>query len=1528
MAKKQLNKKMVVALTLCTFAVMIVLSVVMLNRLQQRDPKYFVELAESAAEQEQWQQAALFYEQAWQRSDDPKYLVEVGEMLLHEGDVQNARIAWRKALVQDPGLIEGHVRQLTMLMSLARLYDAPQDWEEVRDSADAMLKTSVEKSDAQSAFARNARGFALIHLRDRGADPDEGLSDLQASCDLAPESVDYAIDLAGEYVRREQPDRAELIYSNLVASFASPGPKASKVQVAFAQFLFRTNRAKEAEPLFEKAIALAENDKTALHEARLAYAGYLTQKWALAMREPSTKEEAASFIERAESILKQCIDSDPDAFDAFLQLAAMYRSAQRYAEVLEVCEKRISQGIRRKGVDAGQNRVSAFTLMIYASEAAVALGINAAKDGNVAERDQWYARAEQYVADARGEAPTHPRVLSQAGRVKIARGQERAGLEDLRAADEAYRSFGAVNWENRMLRARVHLQLNEAGAARQVLEEVMDDARTSRGADSAFWSLYAQTLVRSGDLSRALSIVERVLTAIPDNDDALRIKAAILERQGRTTEAGQIEQRLSGSGTVSAILEARSASLEGDSQRAVSILRKALETDSSDVRLVSVVVQELSRLNRGDEAREIAEKALRENPEDVSLQRLVIATRSELTPEQRDQAMLKLIESEQDAYQRALQLTAYYSRRNDPASTIKAIDEAERHLRAADTPMAQRATAVQHAALLRTKLRAAAQLNDQASMASARDEGRAANVDGCEGKSILGLYHLLRREYELAERAFQDALQKQPTQVSSMILLGQCLKAQGRTDEARLEFERASKVNPDEALAHQGLALLAQIKKDTETFQRELAICERLMPEDPWVREQVLIREEEADPAGAIQRREQQRTDRPEDFRNLERLASLYEKVGDQKKAEEAHSSLMALLPNDIRIAALAADFQRRNEHPAKALEIVKQFAESRPTAEEKANAAILVANEYFQQHDLAGVERTLLAASEISTTLQLAQTIADFYLRQLDKADKALPWFDKSVDLASSSQSPHLADILERRVGCLLDRGVNNFERAREDVAELRRRFPDSARAILLESEMHARAGEINEAVASLSEYLTKRPNDAYALFQRARHEVARGRSAAAIDDLQRIKRNDPLVYTGEPRILLASLYAHEGRGDLRIAELESLAKDSPDSSRALQALVEAYLQEGRFADADRIVTTQINRSGEKADSRWFFLRGSISLRLNDADKALSDFRKGAEVAVFTPAALSSVLGAYLQLGRFAEGVAYLEGLESRREDSSLVQAQYAQLLARSGSTEKAVEVFRRAMALAMTDESSGDGADSTHADEVASVTENLRSAFQTDEGLALFDKTPVAPPLARANERILVRLLGLAKQTDAAVARIDRLIDSATSDRERAALLHEKGDIQQVGGQMEPALASYEEALKYDAENWVTLNNVAYILSDKRGANQLALPYARRAASKADNPYTLDTLGWIYVGLGDFALATAELNRAIRLNPEYSLSYYHLGESYRRNGQFDEATAILESGRRIAESGGDAGLLALIDASMEQARNRQSNP
>ena len=90
-------------------------------------------------------------------------------------------------------------------------------------------------------------------------------------------------------------------------------------------------------------------------------------------------------------------------------------------------------------------------------------------------------------------------------------------------------------------------------------------------------------------------------------------------------------------------------------------------------------------------------------------------------------------------------------------------------------------------------------------------------------------------------------------------------------------------------------------------------------------------------------------------------------------------------------------------------------------------------------------------------------------------------------------------------------------------------------------------------------------------------------------------------------------------------------------------------------------------------------------------------------------------------------------------------------------------------------------------------------------------------------------------------------------------------------------------------------------------------------------DNAITLDTLGWIYVGLGNYPAAIAELTRAIRQDDEYAWAYYHLGEAYRRSGQFSDAGDVLATGRNLARSGDEPELIAKLERSIVHGVSRR---
>ncbi len=1512
MAKKQLNKNLVLVLMVLASIVMIALSAMMLHQLQPDDPAHFVALAEEAKARQEWESAVLYYSKAWECSHDAAFLVDKGQVLLDQGDLGGALRAWQEALVNEPDLIEAHTHRLKLLFDLSRLYGNVEDWRRVKESADELIELEGEKAPADLAFAHHARALAFAHLESQ--DPSytaRVLTELERASTLAPDAVDYAIDLATRTIEQDQVEQGEATLRALVEKHTSPGADASKVRVAYARHLARTDRIEEAERRLRESVTLAADDPAALGEARLGYARFLSQRWVAALRDGSTDESAEALFEQAKDILREEIESDPDSFEAPIQLASLYKAVGGHADALEVCEARLARGFSREGVEGARNRLLTFSLNILASEACAALAL--ATD-ETAERDKRLADAERYLADAKGEYAKHPAAFAQEGRIKLARGHDRAALEAFRTADDLYRMQGRVNWDNKIRLANLHLMLKEPGAAKSVLDDVIDLAGTERGGDTRLWSLYAEVLVRNGEDDRALSIVDQILSAYPANAEARRIKASILEGRGEHERV----QDLVGPGTVRSILEAKQLALEGDIEGALTKLREALDQDPANVQLASTLVAELVNRDRVKEAQAIVARALEASPNSQELQALEVWVRPGLSPEDRDRALLEVIEGEEDDYRRTIDLIGFHVRKQQYARALGLIDEALPLLIDRATPNARNATIAHHRALLKEKMRLAALLDREDMLAEARDTAADLNVDGVGGQSLLGLYHMYREEWELAATTFHGAVTAQPTDVRSLVHLGQCYQRLGRTEEALTAFERALRINPDEPLAHMGLGQLAEARGDTEVYRRALNVCSKSMSDHPWVKAGRLILSEEKDPRSAIQRREVLLEEDPDDIHNLRRLVQLCETVQDLEKADAYCRKLLTFLPDDKNLHVAVSKYYRRTGRPDESLAVVTAYAESRMTDQERANAAILVASHYLNQGDIDLVERTLLQAADLADTVEVAHSLGEFYLHMKNRSREALRWYDRTVKLAEQQQSPRLAHILASRITCLLDRSVDDLERARTCVDDLLGRFPNDPKGLLLDSEVHARLGNIDQAIASLNSYLGVVSKDPQALFQRARHHIALGQATAAIEDLETIKRNNPLALDLQPRLLLAQLYRQSGMNKAWVRELESLVTAVPTSAAALEALVNAYIIEKRFDEADRIITQQINSAPDAPDPRWYYLRGRVSTALGDHERALRDYKRGAELSGFTAKSLAAVLAAFIEAGRSREGVTYYEQHAQPIEMTPLLQSQYALLLARTGRQEQAVEVFRRAVAAGVSDASVN----------VEIASRHILRAFTPDEALLLFEKEPTDAAQRRANQRILVRLLLAKGRFDDAGALVDRLLATAANDDERARLHQERGDTFNLAGLPEQAREAYEESLKLNDSNWAVLNNLAYVLSDNLGEYALARPYAEQAVALHESTHTLDTLGWILVGLGEYRRAIAELNRAIRLDPGSTISYYHLGEAYRRNGEFNRASNILSSGKEIATNLGETELIARIEESLHKVSRRDGSP
>ncbi len=110
------------------------------------------------------------------------------------------------------------------------------------------------------------------------------------------------------------------------------------------------------------------------------------------------------------------------------------------------------------------------------------------------------------------------------------------------------------------------------------------------------------------------------------------------------------------------------------------------------------------------------------------------------------------------------------------------------------------------------------------------------------------------------------------------------------------------------------------------------------------------------------------------------------------------------------------------------------------------------------------------------------------------------------------------------------------------------------------------------------------------------------------------------------------------------------------------------------------------------------------------------------------------------------------------------------------------------------------------------------------------------------------------------------------------------------------------YEIALQHFPDDPLLLNNYSYSLAERGLRLNEALQMARKALQKRpEEAAYLDTMGWIYYKLGDYAQAETYIKRSVELRPDSGVVIEHLGDIYIEMGQKDKALEMWQKALRL---------------------------
>ena len=120
-----------------------------------------------------------------------------------------------------------------------------------------------------------------------------------------------------------------------------------------------------------------------------------------------------------------------------------------------------------------------------------------------------------------------------------------------------------------------------------------------------------------------------------------------------------------------------------------------------------------------------------------------------------------------------------------------------------------------------------------------------------------------------------------------------------------------------------------------------------------------------------------------------------------------------------------------------------------------------------------------------------------------------------------------------------------------------------------------------------------------------------------------------------------------------------------------------------------------------------------------------------------------------------------------------------------------------------------------------------------------------------------------------------------------------------------MDQTYKAYDEALKYNDNNIVVLNNYAYFLSlDKKDLKKAERMSAQCIKLEPDNATYLDTYAWIFFVQGNYTLAKIYIESALEKDTTKSAELVdHYGDILFMTGDKDGAVAQWKKAREMGK-------------------------
>ena len=544
-------------------------------------------------------------------------------------------------------------------------------------------------------------------------------------------------------------------------------------------------------------------------------------------------------------------------------------------------------------------------------------------------------------------------------------------------------------------------------------------------------------------------------------------------------------------------------------------------------------------------------------------------------------------------------------------------------------------------------------------------------------------------------------------------------------------------------------------------------------------------------------------------------------------EAAQRHLTMVASsLPDNHPGLRMLADSMLQLGENDEALEVL-----ARVEGEQGIDAALFSKASYqlLKDGNVVGAKQMVEKSEAVSAT---AEDLSRLGVLQLSLNDiDGLVNLEEAVEKAPESVTSQ-ATLLRAYIA------TNQLDKAKVAAKEWHEQSPETAAPLIYLGNIATAEGAYQEAAQYLDKASGLSDAGNEVTYSRANLLVAEGKKENAIAFIRAFIDENPADV--QALALWFALAAEEGDSKAVIAHTQTQFSKNKSNLKLRLLLARMYSINGQL---DNTVSLLADVEGDASSPQVFWnLKGQTLIATNNVKEATAFFDRWLS---FYPQDKNAVLGKLLIVDsqkQFKQGLALTDKVLAKRPDAQLTLLK-AYFHSRLGQAKPAWDIIN-----STTD-------DVKALPFVRGIIARLHLIEKAPEqavehAKAAYDATPNSD-----NALLLVAALEMSGKKEQAFSFLEKHVGAHNNDVQSAMLLAER----QIRSDRKAAIDTYEQVLSKTPDNFVVLNNLAY-LAFEDGELKRAEELAKKAVSlQRENADAVDTLAQIYIAKGDKEAALA---------------------------------------------------------------------